>query len=137
MSGQDVAAGRLVLVVEDNPANLLLVQAVLERAGYRVATAGSAEEALVSLSATRPDLVLTDVQLPGRDGLALTRHIRRDQNLAGVPIVALTALAMPEDRDRALAAGCDGYIAKPINTRTLAAELGAILEARRSRANTP
>ena len=127
----------LVLVVEDNPANLLLVQAVLERGGYRVATAVSAEAALAFLSTTRPDLVLTDVQLPGRDGLALARQIRRDESLTGVPIVALTALAMPEDRDRAIAAGCDGYIAKPINTRTLAAELEAILHARRPPASAP
>jgi CheY-like chemotaxis protein len=127
----------LVLVVEDNPANRLLVQVVLERGGYHVATAGSAEEALTFLSSTRPELVLTDVQLPGRDGLALAREIRRDERLAGMPIVALTALAMSEDRERVIAAGCDGYIAKPINTRTLVAELEAILQARRAPKNAP
>lgn len=127
----DKATGRRVLIVEDNPANLLLVQAILRRAGYDADAARSAEEIWEHLAASRPDLILMDVQLPGQDGLTLTRQIKANLETASIPIVALTAHAMKEDRARALAAGCDGYIAKPVNTRTLAAELAAILEARR------
>jgi len=117
----------LVLVVEDNHANLILVQAVLRRAGFRVEAARDAEEATARLAANRPDLILMDIQLPGRDGLTLTRDIKGNPETASIPIIALTAHAMKEDRERALAAGCDGYIAKPIDTRTLAADIRSIL----------
>ena len=126
--------GPLVLVVEDNAANLLLVEAVLKRAGYRVKSAGSVDEALRTLETLRdepPAILLTDVQLPGRDGLELVRHVRGDPTFSEMVVVALTAFAMAEDRTRALAAGCDGYLAKPINTRTLAAELDATVQAAR------
>jgi CheY-like chemotaxis protein len=117
----------VILVVEDNDANKLLASAVLEREGYTVEVAGSSEEALERLSANVPDLILMDVQLPGRDGLSLTRQLKGDPATAGIPIVALTALAMAGDRERTLEAGCLGYIAKPIDTRTFAEEVRKFL----------
>jgi CheY-like chemotaxis protein len=112
-----------ILVVEDNEANQLLASAVLEREGYSVDLAGSSEEALERLNTSAPDLILMDVQLPGKDGLELTRQLKADPTTAGIPIVALTALAMAGDRERTLAAGCLGYISKPIDTRTFADEV--------------
>jgi CheY-like chemotaxis protein len=117
-----------VLVVDDNIVNLRLTSDVLEAAGFEVASAGSAEEALASLAVTTPDLVLMDIGLPGMDGLTLARRLKAEQRFSSVRIVALTAFAMKADRTRALAAGCDGYISKPINTRTFAKEIGAYLE---------
>jgi CheY-like chemotaxis protein len=122
------AANRVILVVEDNVTNLMLIRAVLQRAGFQVEGAATAEEAEQWLSAHRPVVVLMDVQLPGQDGLSLTRQLRQQPHTADLPIIALTAHAMVEDRERALAAGCNGYIAKPINTRTLAQEVESILE---------
>ncbi|OLC27444.1 MAG: hypothetical protein AUG06_01210 [Actinobacteria bacterium 13_1_20CM_2_65_11] len=117
----------LILVVEDNEANQLLASSVLEREGFRVELAGNAQEALEKLSITAPDLILMDVQMPGLDGLTLTRRLKADQKTAAIPIVALTALAMLGDRERTLDAGCAGYIPKPINTRTFATEVRQFL----------
>ncbi len=117
----------VILIVEDNEANRLLASAVLEREGYRVEMAGSSQEALELLDSQAPDLILMDVQLPGMDGLSLTRRLKGDQKTAAIPIVALTALAMTGDRERTLEAGCSGYISKPINTRTFAAEVRKFL----------
>ena len=111
-------SGALILIVEDNEANQLLARAVLEMAGYRVDVAGAAPDALKRLSARTPDLILMDLQLPGQDGLAFTRQLKANPKTAGIPIVAVTAHAMKGDREDALAAGCAGYIAKPIDTRT-------------------
>lgn len=108
----------MILIVEDNEANRLLASAVLERDGLRVELAGNSEEALDMLAARKPDLILMDVQLPGVDGLSLTRRLKRDEKTAAIPVVALTALAMLGDRERTLEAGCAGYISKPIDTRT-------------------
>jgi CheY-like chemotaxis protein len=113
----------MILIVEDNEANRLLASAVLERDGLRVEMAGNSEEALDMLAARKPDLILMDVQLPGVDGLSLTRRLKRDEKTAAIPVVALTALAMLGDRERTLEAGCAGYISKPINTRTFADEV--------------
>ncbi|TMC97901.1 MAG: response regulator [Chloroflexi bacterium] len=113
----------MILIVEDNEANRLLASAVLERDGLRVELAGNSEEALDMLAARKPDLILMDVQLPGVDGLSLTRRLKRDEKTAAIPVVALTALAMLGDRERTLEAGCAGYISKPINTRTFADEV--------------
>jgi CheY-like chemotaxis protein len=117
----------LILVVEDNEANQLLASSVLEREGFRVELAANADEALDRLSASPPDLILMDVQLPGLDGLSLTRRLKANQKTAAIPIVALTALAMMGDRERTLEAGCAGYIPKPINTRTFATEVRRFL----------
>lgn len=125
------ANGPLVLIVEDNPTNLMLVRALLRRSGYRAGEARSAEEALQRLREARPDLILMDVQLPGQDGLSLTRDLKANPATATIPIVALTAHAMSEDRGRILAAGCDGYVSKPIDTRAFAAQLDTLLEKRR------
>jgi two-component system, cell cycle response regulator DivK len=118
----------MVLVVEDNLVNLELVEAVLEREGYQVASAGSAEEALDSLSRLRPHLILVDIQLPGLDGLGLTRLLKADQRTAAIPVVALSAHARHEDREAALAAGCVDYISKPVDTRALPLQLEAVLK---------
>jgi CheY-like chemotaxis protein len=120
--GTDQAAAS-ILVVEDNPANQNLIKAVLLRDGYEVKIAGSAAAAIDSLRESRPSLILMDVGLPDRDGLSLARQISHETHTASVPIVALTAHAMAGDREAALAAGCVGYITKPIDTRRLGATL--------------
>ena len=117
----------LILIVDDNDAGQLLVSVVLELAGFEVSTAGSSEEVMERLHERPPDLILMDVQLPGQDGLSLTRQIKANPATAEISIVALSAFAMPGDRDRALAAGCIGYITKPIDTRTLAEEVREFL----------
>ena len=118
----------LILVVEDNPANQLLTTMVLNRDGFETAVAESAEDALVFIKARRPDLILMDVQLPGMDGLTFASTLRSVPEAAGVPVVALTSHAMRGDRERAIAAGCVGYLSKPIDTRTLSDELRALIK---------
>ena len=107
-----------IFIIDDHPVNLELVKVLLVLEGYEVHTAGDAESALVLLPQVRPDLILMDVQLPGMDGLELARRIRADTTYKNVRIVALTAYAMKGDEEKALAAGCDGYLSKPIDTRT-------------------
>jgi len=113
----------LILVVEDNETNQMLTIAVLQRDGYRVAVAGSAAQARQQIEEATPDLILMDVQLPGEDGLAFTRDLRRDPVTSSIPIVAMTAHAMQGDAQLAIDAGCSGYIAKPIDTRALAEQV--------------
>lgn len=107
-----------ILLIEDNEANQMLTLAVLEQEGYEIRVARSAEEALEHMNAGRPGLILMDIQLPGQDGLSLTRQLKADPATASIPIVALTAHAMGGHRELALAAGCDGYISKPIDVNT-------------------
>jgi CheY-like chemotaxis protein len=111
--------GEPILIVDDNPVNLKLIRVLLSGEGYDVHTAADAEEALNSLKVFRPCLILMDLQLPGMDGLELTRRIKADPAMADTVIVALTAYAMKGDEEKALSAGCDGYITKPIDTRAL------------------
>ncbi len=118
----------LILVVEDKPTNQLLTTMVLNRDGFETAVAESAEDALVFIKARRPDLILMDVQLPGMDGLTFASTLRSVPEAAGVPVVALTSHAMRGDRERAIAAGCVGYLSKPIDTRTLSDELRALIK---------
>ena len=118
----------LILVVEDNPANQLLTTSVLVRDGFETEVADCAEDALVSIKARRPDLILMDVQLPGMDGLTFARSLQSVPEAAGIPVVALTSHAMRGDRERAIAAGCIGYLSKPIDTRTLGDELRVFLQ---------
>jgi CheY-like chemotaxis protein len=118
-----VTGGRRILIVEDNEANQMLASSVLEREGYSVDVAGSCEQARAALANRAPDLILMDVQLPGQDGLSFTKELKSDPSTSGIPIVALTALAMAGDRERTLEAGCSGYISKPIDTRTFAKEV--------------
>ena len=113
-----MSARQLILVVEDNEANQLLTRSVLELEGYAVEVAGSANEAFEVLRERTPDLILMDIQLPGEDGLAATKRLKAVPATATIPVVALTAHAMAGDREQALAAGCAGYISKPIDTRT-------------------
>jgi len=120
-------AGEPILIVDDTPVNLKLTRILLVNEGYAVETAASAEEALEMLRTYRPRLVLADIQLPGMDGLEMTRIIKRDAKLQGIAVVALTAFAMKGDEQKALEAGCDGYITKPIDTRTLGAHLRSVL----------
>ena len=117
-----------ILVVDDNPDNSKLTQLLLECEGYTVETAADAEQALTRLGSRRPDLVLMDVQLPGMDGLDLTRRLRKMPELAHLPIVALTAYAMQGDEANAREAGCDGYISKPIDTRAFPAMIRGYLD---------
>jgi CheY-like chemotaxis protein len=117
-----------ILIVDDNPINLKLLRLTLKVAGYDVQTAVDAEQAMTVLGSFRPRLVLMDLQLPGMDGLTLTRRLKADPATRGAIIVAVTAYAMKGDDQRALDAGCDGYVTKPIDTRTLAAVVARYLE---------
>jgi CheY-like chemotaxis protein len=120
-------AGKAILIVDDNPANLKLAQLLLQIEGYGVRTAENAEQALVSLKTFRPDLILMDIQLPGIDGLELTRRLKADRATRQITIVALTAYAMKGDKQKIADAGCDGYVTKPIDTRSLPRRLAAFL----------
>jgi CheY-like chemotaxis protein len=112
-----------ILVVDDNVTNLKLACDVLGWAGYEVAEAGDAEEALETISAAPPDLILVDIGLPGLDGLTLARKLKDNPATRAIRIVALTAFAMKGDEEKAIEAGCDGYISKPIDTRALGARV--------------
>jgi CheY-like chemotaxis protein len=110
---------RKILVVDDNPVNLKLARVTLGVEGYEVGTAADGLQAIDMVPVFQPDLILMDIQLPGIDGLEVTRRLRADPATAHIPIIALTAYAMKGDEERVVAAGCDGYIAKPIDTRRL------------------
>ena len=111
--------GERILIVDDNATNLKLVAYLMKANGYDVATALDAESAIEALRANRPDVILMDIQLPGIDGLELTRRLKADPGTRDIVIIAVTAYAMKGDQDKALAAGCDDYITKPIDTRAL------------------
>ena len=108
----------VVLVVEDTPANMKLIGLLLRKAGHEVLQARSADEAIAIAREQHPQLILMDIQLPGMDGLAATRILKQDQGTRHIPVVALTAFAMKGDEQRILGAGCDAYIAKPIEYRS-------------------
>jgi CheY-like chemotaxis protein len=111
--------GEAILIVDDNPANLKLARVLLAGEGFEIRTAADAREALSLLEGFRPRLILMDLQLPGMDGFELTRQLKSLPAYREVVILALTAYAMKGDEEKARAAGCDGYISKPIDTRTL------------------
>ncbi len=121
--------GPRILVVEDNAKNMKLVRDVLEYAGYEVIEATTGEEGVARAADSAPDLVLMDLQLPGIDGAEALRRLRTEVDHRPVPVVAVTAFAMKEDRDRALAAGFDGYLEKPISVRALPEQVGGFLAA--------
>jgi CheY-like chemotaxis protein len=112
--------GEPILIVDDNPMNMKLVRILLTTEGYEVRTAVDADEALNVLKEFHPRVILMDIQLPGIDGLELTRRLKSDPSTQDITILALTAYVMKGDKEKILAAGCDGYIPKPIDTRTLA-----------------
>jgi CheY-like chemotaxis protein len=112
-------AGEPILIVDDNPTNLKLLCFLLAARGYEVRSAGTGEDALTVLDHFQPRLILVDLQLPGIDGLTLTRMLRERPTTREIAIVAVTAYAMQGDEQTALDAGCDGYITKPIDTRAL------------------
>jgi two-component system cell cycle response regulator len=109
---------KTILVIEDNELNLKLVRAILQRGSFHILEAGNAETGLALARSGRPDLILMDIQLPGMDGLTATRILKKDPELGKIPVAALTSYAMEGDVERAKEAGCNGYITKPIDTRT-------------------
>lgn len=108
-----------ILIVDDNPVNLKLVKILLRAEGYTTLAAGDAEEAVAILATFHPRLILMDIQMPGMDGIALTRQLKAAPATREIVIIAMTAYAMKGDEQKALAAGCNGYITKPIDTRSL------------------
>ena len=116
-----------VLIVEDNPVNMKLVVVLLQSAGHTVLSARDAEAALTLARDEQPDLILMDIQLPGMDGLEATVLLKRDDATRGIPVIALTALAMKGDEERIRAAGCDGYIAKPMRYKEFLAAIATQL----------
>ena len=122
-------SGAKLLMVDDNPGNLKLLSFILRKHGYEMRLALDAEQALSILKEFRPQLILMDIQLPGMDGLELTRRLKADPAYRDIVIVAVTASAMKGDEEVAIAAGCDGYVTKPIDTRTMPALVERYLDA--------
>ncbi len=116
-----------VLVVEDNVSNMKLATFLLESVGHTVLAATDAEAGIATARAEQPDLVLMDIQLPGMDGLHATALLKADEDTRAIPVIALTALAMKGDAERIHAAGCDGYIAKPMAYRGFLATIERFL----------
>jgi two-component system, cell cycle response regulator DivK len=116
-----------ILLIEDNEANTKLAGLLLRKAGHDVSCAVDAETGVAMARATRPDLVLMDVQLPGMDGLAATALLKSHADTAAIPVIALTALAMKEDQQKSELAGCDAYIAKPLRYQELYATIDRLL----------
>jgi two-component system cell cycle response regulator DivK len=114
-------SGQKILLVEDNAANMTLATFLLQSAGYEVITATDAETGVSLARAQNPALILMDIQLPGMDGLQATALLRADESTRDIPVIALTALAMKGDEERIRAAGCDGYIAKPLDYKSFLA----------------
>jgi two-component system cell cycle response regulator DivK len=126
-----------VLVVDDNPTNMKLTVMLLETAGHTVISASDAEAGLTLARQGCPQLILMDIQLPGMDGLEATMILKRDEATRAIPVIALTALAMKGDEERIRAAGCNGYIAKPLAYRDFMAIVAAQLAAPASGAAMP
>jgi CheY-like chemotaxis protein len=122
--------GTSILIVDDNTQNLKLARVVLANEGFDVHTAANAEDALQLLRTVTPNLILMDIQLPGMDGLEFTRRLKADPATRAVRVVALTAYAMKGDEEKAFAAGCDGYITKPIDVERLPVVVGSFLAER-------
>ena len=131
LPGGDVnaKAGDVILIVEDNDKNMKLARDVLQFHGYRTLEATTAEDGIALASAHCPDLILMDIQLPGMDGVAALRRLRDDPGTAPIPVVALTAFAMKDDRDRFLEAGFDACVVKPISIKDLHARVREVLTA--------
>jgi two-component system, cell cycle response regulator DivK len=126
-----------ILIVEDNPTNMKLSTFLLESAEYDVLAAVNAEVGLTLAREGRPDLILMDIQLPGMDGLQATALLKADEATRDIPVIALTALAMKGDEERIRAAGCDGYVAKPIDYKDFLATIKATLDGTLQRSAAP
>ena len=116
---KDQDMSKRILLVEDNPINQELAYDLLTAVGFEVLCAADAEEGIRIARDSMPELILMDLVLPGRDGLSATQELKSDPRTRHIPIIALTAQAMPEDREKALSVGCDGYMTKPINPKEL------------------
>jgi two-component system, cell cycle response regulator DivK len=116
-----------ILIIEDTPANMKLAVMLLQNAGHEPLCATDAETGLAMAHASRPDLILMDIQLPGMDGLTATALLKKAPATASIPVIALTAMALSADRARSLEAGCNGYIAKPLRYKELYAAIDALL----------
>ncbi|MEO6567045.1 MAG: response regulator [Casimicrobiaceae bacterium] len=116
-----------ILIVEDNPANMTLAVFLMQSVGHTVSSATDAEAGLTIAQSWQPQLILMDIQLPGMDGLQATTLLKQSEATRAIPVIALTALAMKGDEVRIRAAGCDGYIAKPIRYREFLAAIAASL----------
>jgi two-component system cell cycle response regulator DivK len=126
----------IILIIEDNAANMKLAKLLLHNAGHTTLGAGDAETGLTIARADKPDLILMDIQLPGMDGLAATMLLKQDSATAAIPVIALTAMAMKRDEEKTRAAGCDGYIAKPLRHLELLAAINALLAGRKQPASS-
>jgi CheY-like chemotaxis protein len=116
-----------ILVIEDNEQNLYLIRYILEDCDYEVFSAWDGKEGIELAASILPDLILLDIQLPVMDGYTVARHLRENPDLADTPIVAVTSYAMPGDREKAMEAGCSGYIEKPIDPDTFEVQVGKYL----------
>jgi two-component system, cell cycle response regulator DivK len=125
---RNAMAGELVLIVEDNEKNLKLVRDLLQFKNYRTLETGTAEVGIELARHHTPQLILMDIQLPGMDGVTALGQLRADPATAKIPVIALTAFAMQEERQRFRSAGFDGYLVKPINIRELLTVVGAFCE---------
>ena len=123
-----------ILIIEDNPANMKLSTLLLMNAGHSVRCATDAEAGLLIARTQRPELILMDIQLPGMDGLQATALLKADEATRHIPVIALTAFAMKGDEERIRAAGCDGYIAKPLDYKQFLAAIAAQLTPQPERA---
>ncbi len=123
---------KMILYIEDNPENRLLVRRILEIEGYTVIEADTGKAGLDKAATIKPDLILMDINLPEMDGYQLTRRLKQLQHLVDVPVVAMTANVMKGDREKTLAAGCDGYIQKPIDVDQLPRQIARFLETKKA-----
>jgi CheY-like chemotaxis protein len=124
---QQAEATKKILIVEDNKDSRELVIKVLKNRGYLLVEAVDGEDALLKVTEQLPDLILMDISIPKIDGFEVTRRLKEKENCKDIPIIALTAHAMKGDKEKALQAGCDGYISKPINVRQLPDQIQAFL----------
>ena len=122
-------AAEPILIVDDSPLNLKLIRVLLQSEGYLIRTASEGNEALSILNSFKPKLVLMDIQLPGIDGLEVTRRIKANPDTQGIVVVALTASAMKGDEEKALSAGCDGYVTKPFTNQKMLSCIREYLDA--------
>lgn len=123
---------RSVLIVEDNEDNRIVYSTILRHHGFRVSEALDGEEGIAKARRERPDLILMDISIPIIDGWEVTRTLKGDEATRQIPVIALTAHAMPGDRERAIDVGCDGYLAKPCEPRAVLAEVNRLIDAARA-----